>query len=50
MLYNIEQAIYIYNKKYINTGVKRIPEEISKMENLPEGFIELYKTFESEKY
>ena len=43
MLYNIEQAIYIYNKKYINTGVKRIPEEISKMENLPEGFIELYK-------
>ena len=37
---NWDEDLY---KKYINTGVKRIPEEISKMENLPEGFIELYK-------
>lgn len=50
MLYNVEQAIYIYNKQYINTSVKRIPEEISKMENLPEGFVELYnKLIESEE-
>lgn len=42
MLYYIEQAIYMYNKKYVIRGVKRIPEEIASMENLPLGFNELY--------
>jgi len=42
MLYYIEFAIYMYNKAYVKRGVKRIPEEISKMESLPIGFYNLY--------
>lgn len=42
MLYYIEQAIYMYNKKYILRGVKRIPEELAMMKKLPIEFNELY--------
>lgn len=42
MLYYIEQAIYIYNKRYIRRGIKRVPEEIATMNNLPKEFNELY--------
>lgn len=42
MLYYIEFAIYLYNKTYIKRGIKRIPEEISKMEYLPLDFKDLY--------
>jgi len=42
MLCNIEYAMYMYNKAYVKRGVKRIPEEISKMESLPEEFYDLY--------
>lgn len=42
MLNYIEFAIYMYNKAYVKRGVKRIPEEISMMKNLPVGFSELY--------
>lgn len=42
MLRYIEFAIFIYNKTYIKRGIKRIPEEISKMKYLPVGFNELY--------
>lgn len=42
MLYYIEFAIYMYNKAYVKRGVKRIPEEISKMKFLPIGFYDLY--------
>ena len=42
MLFYIEFAIYMYNKAYIKRGVKRIPEEISKMKYLPIDFNELY--------
>jgi len=42
MLYYIEFAIYMYNKSYIKRGIKRIPEEISMMKNLPIDFNELY--------
>jgi hypothetical protein len=42
MVYYIEFAIYMYNKAYIKRGVKRIPEEMSRMEYLPENFNELY--------
>ncbi|WP_195988366.1 nucleotidyltransferase domain-containing protein [Clostridium sp. D53t1_180928_C8] len=42
MLYYIEQAIYMYNKKYILRGVKRIPEELAMMDKLPIEFNTLY--------
>lgn len=42
MLYHIEFAIYMYNKAFVKGGVKRIPEEISKMKSLPVGFYDLY--------
>lgn len=42
LLVYIEFAIYMYNKSYIKRGVKRIPEEISKLEHLPKDFGELY--------
>ena len=42
MLYYIEQAIYMYNKSYITRGVKRIPEELATMSNLPVDFNENY--------
>lgn len=42
MLHYIEFAIYMYNKAYIKNGIKRIPEEISKMKYLPIDFGKLY--------
>lgn len=49
MLYNIEQAIYIYNKKYINTGVKRIPEEISKWKIYQKGLLNYIRSLLNQK-
>ena len=49
MLYYIEYCIYMYNKAYVKRGIKRIPEEISKMKYLPVDFNELYwKVIEAE--
>ncbi|MDF2892042.1 MAG: uncharacterized protein K0R80_2409 [Clostridia bacterium] len=42
MIFYIEFAIYMYNKSYIKKGVKRIPEEISRLKHLPLSFSELY--------
>lgn len=42
MLYNLEFAIYMFNKSYIKRGIKRIPEELSTMKYLPLDFIEIY--------
>lgn len=41
-LYAIEFMIYLINKSYIKFGVKRIPEELSKMRLLPEHFLKDY--------
>lgn len=42
ILYNIEFALYILNKTYIKQGIKRIPDEISKMKMLPTDFMQYY--------
>lgn len=42
MISKIELAMYMYNKSYVKRGVRRIPEEISEMKSLPEGFYDLY--------
>jgi hypothetical protein len=42
LLFYIEFAIYMFNRSYIKRGVKRIPEDISKLKHLPMGFDELY--------
>jgi hypothetical protein len=42
LLINIEYAIYMYNKAYVKRGIKRIPEDIVKMKNLPTNFHRLY--------
>ena len=38
----IEKIIYLSNKKYIEGGTKSIPKEISKMNILPNNFLENY--------
>lgn len=37
-----EFIIYMANKSYVKRGTKRVPEEISNMTDLPNGFIEIY--------
>lgn len=38
----LEFCLYMHNKSYIKRGLKRIPEEIARLENLPEGFLTEY--------
>lgn len=38
----IENAIYILNRRYVKQSIKNIPGEIKTMEILPEGFVEAY--------
>lgn len=42
MIVNIEYSLYFLNSTYIKKGIKRIPEEIAKMELLPPGFVDQY--------
>lgn len=42
MITGVEYILYMANKSYVTKGVKRIPEEIGKMEILPEGFMDKY--------
>lgn len=42
MINNIEHLIYMVNSSYLKLGVKRIPEEIRKMNKLPNNFMNLY--------
>ena len=42
IILNIEYIIYMINGKYVKRGIKRVPEEISNMSILPEGFLDTY--------
>lgn len=42
LISEIEYILYMINKTYIKRGTKRIPEEISNMNILPDGFLEIY--------
>ena len=42
MITGVEYILYMANKSYVSRGVKRIPEEIGKMEILPDGFMDKY--------
>lgn len=38
----VEFIIYMANKSYVKRGTKRVPEEVCKMTDLPDGFVEIY--------
>lgn len=42
MLVSLEYVIYLANKSYIKRGIRRIPEEIAAMTNLPKDFLRSY--------
>jgi predicted nucleotidyltransferase len=42
LLYYVEFSVYMINKKYVKYGIKRIPQEMSGMQALPERFMELH--------
>lgn len=42
ILKEVEFIIYMINKTYIKKGTKRVPEEISNMNILPDNFMEIY--------
>lgn len=39
MLYSLEFVIYMLNKRYISRSVRRIPQELSSMQRLPDDFM-----------
>lgn len=41
-MYNLENIFYLLNGKYIEHGVKGIPVEISKMDNIPRDIVSKY--------
>jgi len=42
MLVSIEYMMYLANRSYIKRGIRRIPEEIKAMKNLPKNFLQNY--------
>ncbi len=44
IIQELEFTLFMINRSYIKRGVKRIPEEIEKLEILPSSFIGVYKS------
>ncbi len=42
LLLAAEYALYLYNKAYVKRGIRRIPEELAAMPQLPADFMSLY--------
>jgi hypothetical protein len=44
MLYSLELAIYMLNKRYVARSLRRIPHELASMEHLPTDFIQQHQS------